>query len=1731
MTFKFGMGIALAALSPWIALAQVTSVGSGSYTTALPAGTAGPEVSAPYATATGPVATHKFWTSKYWTSLSGGNNMYPEPLQANAGANGMQIGAFDDRYGWDPVLNTSDKSANTSAFYQGFAPDMTIGNATVNASAVNIGATSDWSADFTWGPSLTIRMGRGMPFAYVLTDGTPVTLAFLNSPVILSGTIGTSSTLAVSVTSTSYGLNYTNYYGLFCPAGGVWSQSGKTLTCATPAGSNYMSVGLLPGLSGTSSANDNINTTTIAQQMVDFSKVAFSFPANTQVSWAYNQSSSTVATTYTVTTQSMDGVSTGFLMALYPHQYDALAGGVNTTYTYLNTFGNLEVNSGTSFTTTDTFHGILPFMPPTTNYNLATLKAYVDEAPLATLVGDDYDQGKLLGQVAQDLPLAQLSDASAYTSLDSSLTGILQDWFTAAGKSTDLFYYDNRWNSLIGYPAGYFADTQLDDHHFHYGYFIHASAIQGLFDPSWIASAQWGGMATLLQQDIANYDRANTMSPFLRHFDVYAGHSWASGTAPFSDGGNEESSSEAVNAWTGMILLGEATGNTQLRDAAIWLYTQETKGVAYYWFNEQPAWVNAHATSTFPSWFTKLSIANVFDDKGDTATWFGAQPDYEHAIEFLPFTGGSLHLGLDPAYVQANYLQDHTENTAQAMSIANQWPDYMEMNEAFSDPQTALTQWQSNPSGSFPQQGESLAHEYAWLMSLNALGQVDATVTANTPLYAVFNNHGTVAHVAFNASSAPITVTFSDSATVSVPASSMASDSALVTPITLSNGTTTTQAPAAPTGLTANAISSNEIDLSWTYAANVTYSVYRGAASGFTPSPSNLIASGLTAASYSDTTLTASTEYFYAVEAVNSAGSSAASTQANATTNATGTTIPESNTLYLTGGATAAVASTLSFTGPAAGADSMPANNPQSPGVVDNPLVYRITGINGTYNIEAVTQFDLYVNPGANAGEAAQVQVIYDIKGDGTDVRTEQYSYYATAPTNTWQDYNQTSQGGIESGNTTGTFGNLTNGTVTIKVWDALPGPNSAPISLSVGSTSGAVSDLVIPFTGVTQTASTSAPSAPTGVQASGASSSAVSLSWTASVTAGVTYSVYRSTSSGFTPGSSNLVASSLSTVSYTDTGLTASTAYYYVVAAVNSAGTSDSTQVSATTLASGGGTPESNTLYLTGGAAAAVASTLSFTEPTAGADSIPANNPQSPDVVDNPLVYRITGINGTYNSAAATQFDLYIDAGANAGEAAQAQVIYDMKGDGTDVRTEQYSYFATDPVVGWEDYAWNSRGGIESGNTTGNFGNMTNGTVTLKVWDALPGANSAPISLSVGSTSGAVSDLVIPFTGITQAQLPADPTNVQASAASASEVDLTWTASATSGVTYNVYRGTTSGFTPGASTLLGNVSTDSYNDTSVGASTTYYYVVAAVSSSGSAAAAQVSATTPALITPAVTVTPASSTITTADPLALTVTVSGGGANPAPAGSVTLTSGSYTSTAAALSGGIAQITIPAGSLAISTDTVTATYTPDVASASIYNSATGTASATVSAAPIPGIALTNSGNITISPGATSGDTSTIAITPSGGFTGAVNLSCVVTTNLSNPTDAVTCALGSGGTASTSVTVSGTAPVTATLTALSTAESSKANSPLKGFFAGGGAALAALLLFGIPARRRSWRIVLGVVLLAAILGATVGCGGSGKSSGGTTAGAYSATVTGTDAATGKIASSTTVTVTVN
>src|SRR5262249_31200157 len=92
-----------------------------------------------------------------------------------------------------------------------------------------------------------------------------------------------------------------------------------------------------------------------------------------------------------------------------------------------------------------------------------------------------------------------------------------------------------------------------------------------------------------------------------------------------------------------------------------------------------------------------------------------------------------------------------------------------------------------------------------------------------------------------------------------------------------------TAAPAAPTGLTAGAVSLSQVNLSWAdNASNETGFVVERSPDGAT---FDRVGTGAAdATSYSDTGLAANVRYFYRVRATNAVGNSAYSNQASATT-------------------------------------------------------------------------------------------------------------------------------------------------------------------------------------------------------------------------------------------------------------------------------------------------------------------------------------------------------------------------------------------------------------------------------------------------------------------------------------------------------------------------------------------------------------------------------------------------------------------------------------------------------------------------------------------------------------------------------------------------------------------------------------------------------------------------------------------------------------------------------
>jgi endoglucanase Acf2 len=265
-------------------------------------------------------------------------------------------------------------------------------------------------------------------------------------------------------------------------------------------------------------------------------------------------------------------------------------------------------------------------------------------------------------------------------------------------------------------------------------------------------------MVKLLIRDMSSGDRSDALFPFLRNFDPYAGHSWASGHARFGDGNNNESSSEAMNAWCGLILWGEAVGDRALRDLGIYLYTTEMNGIDEYWFD-------VHGDN-LPKAYTPSMVTMVWGGKGVAATWFSAKPEHIHGINWLPIHGGSLYLGRYPDYVEKNYTALVKESGG---TTWKDWPDVIWMYRALGDAKDAVELFEASKDRITFEGGNSKANTFAWIYGLNAMGQVDAGVAADYPLYAVFRKGKTRTYCVYNMEERLRTVTFSDGYQLKAP--------------------------------------------------------------------------------------------------------------------------------------------------------------------------------------------------------------------------------------------------------------------------------------------------------------------------------------------------------------------------------------------------------------------------------------------------------------------------------------------------------------------------------------------------------------------------------------------------------------------------------------------------------------------------------------------------------------------------------------------------------------------------------------------------------------------------------------------------------------------------------------------------------------------------------------------------------------------------------------------------
>ena len=721
--------------------AQFVPVGSGSYRTTFPgndqAGRNAYPSGTPYLS--GNAAGKPVPTSDWWSAL-------------------VKNGTASNLFNYPYTMKTTTTGLVVSYIPTGVIDDLTpflVGVSGLSTSNTTVSDYSDWTVTMDWNDGtheFQATAGVAMPFLYFTKKTADVAQVTVNS-----GTVVISNEMLIC-TNVKNGADF----AVYAPSGSTWTQNGAVYT-STLNGKNYWSMAFIPLTAS--------NVTTVANE---YKQYAYVFPVSTTATYSYNEATAVIHTDFNVQTVVKEGTATNMLIGLLPHQWAHLAASsaVPDKYSYATVRGEMKTMAGNSFSVENTFHGILPTLPYVDNYskgflptNLTDKIAGLENSSMATWT-DSYNEGQVFNQLMQTARIAnEMGNTASRDKILATLKTRLENWFKADnGEVAFLFYYNSTWSSMIGYPAGYGQDNGLNDKQFHWGYFIQAAAFVAQFSPGW--ATQFGGMVNMLVRDAAAYNRNDTMFPYLRNFSPYEGHSWVDGFANNPNGNNQESSSESMNFNAALINWGQTIGDKTIRDLGIYLYTTEQTGIEEYY-------MDIHHRN-FPASQKYSLYSRVWANSNDNGTFWTADIAASYGIEMYPIQGGSLYLGQDTVYVKRLWTEMVADTGISSNQVnPNLWHDEYWKYLAFIDPATAITMYNSFPNRDI-KFGISDAQTYHWLHAMNALGRIDAAVTANYPIAAAFIKNGIINYVAQNYTTSPITVTFSTGYQLVVPAGKMA---------------------------------------------------------------------------------------------------------------------------------------------------------------------------------------------------------------------------------------------------------------------------------------------------------------------------------------------------------------------------------------------------------------------------------------------------------------------------------------------------------------------------------------------------------------------------------------------------------------------------------------------------------------------------------------------------------------------------------------------------------------------------------------------------------------------------------------------------------------------------------------------------------------------------------------------------------------------------------------------
>ncbi|KAI9921547.1 hypothetical protein PsorP6_002538 [Peronosclerospora sorghi] len=256
------------------------------------------------------------------------------------------------------------------------------------------------------------------------------------------------------------------------------------------------------------------------------------------------------------------------------------------------------------------------------------------------LDGSYYFNGKAAQKYAS---LCLIANDTAVMGNDRSLLTICVDKL----RRVMMPFVSNTWTNKLQYDRIYggivssqgfktkdlnsdFGNTMYNDHHFHYGYWVHTAAIINRLDPTWSNLPRLNAMVDLLLRDVANFASDDQFFPRFRSFDWFRGHSYSHGVTPFADGKDQESSSEDINFAFGMYMYGKATNNVGIKNVGKLMTRVNAHAIKTYFLMED-------ANQVHPPNFRRNKVTGIFfDNKVDYATWFSAEKYCIHGIQMIP---------------------------------------------------------------------------------------------------------------------------------------------------------------------------------------------------------------------------------------------------------------------------------------------------------------------------------------------------------------------------------------------------------------------------------------------------------------------------------------------------------------------------------------------------------------------------------------------------------------------------------------------------------------------------------------------------------------------------------------------------------------------------------------------------------------------------------------------------------------------------------------------------------------------------------------------------------------------------------------------------------------------------------------------------------------------------------------------------------------------------------------